>query len=204
MATVQEWVTLIKDIVTMLAASVAAYVGFTGLQTWKRQLTANAEHDLARRVLVAVYEVRDAIENCRLMAWDGDDEVSDVTKRLHDSLFDKLDEAKASLAVELLEAEAVWGSEPDYRKCIARFRGLISSLEIAYSTYYAAYRLLDAAGRKAEAYSILFSRGFSKDAFSTQTDDIIAELEYFLRPKLTLKREKNAKNYLWNRLRRKK
>jgi hypothetical protein len=44
--TIQPYVTLIKDMLTGLAALVAAYVGFTGLQTWKRQLTANAERDL--------------------------------------------------------------------------------------------------------------------------------------------------------------
>jgi hypothetical protein len=109
--TIQAYVTLAKDIITGLAAIAAAYVAFVGLQTWKRQLTANAEYQLARRVLVAVYKVSDAINNCRIFASEMDSEVVDVTQKIHDSKFDKLDEEQASLDVELLEAEAVWGSE---------------------------------------------------------------------------------------------
>ncbi len=199
--TFQDIVTLAKDIVTGLAACIAAYIGLVGLDTWKKQLTANAEHELARRVLVAVYKVRDAIEGCRLSAWEGDSEIVDVTKKIHDMNFEKLDTAKAGLDVELLEAEAVWGGELDYRTWVVRLTAIIQTLKFAYSTYYWDYRLSEAAAsdEKAEAYSILFTKGtYPKDEFSIQIDKAVQQVEDFLRPKLTLKQAKRKKRHWWD------
>src|SRR5215216_7272461 len=107
-ALLQAWAPLIKDLCTGAAALVASYVALAGLDTWKKQLTANAERELARRVLIAVYKVRDAINDCRLIATDIDSVTVDITQRIHEKKFEKLDEAKADLDAELLEAEAVW------------------------------------------------------------------------------------------------
>src|ERR1043165_8584989 len=104
--TLQAFVTLGKDIATGLATLAAAYVGLVGLDTWKKQLTANAERELARRVLIAVYRVRDAINDCRFPPVTHDD--LEATKKLHELQVAKLDEAQARLDAELLEAEAVW------------------------------------------------------------------------------------------------
>jgi hypothetical protein len=185
METIQAYVTLIKDILTGFAALVATYVGFTGLQTWKRQLTANAEHELASRVLVAAYKVRDTINNCRLFAMEEDNSTVDVTKRIHDIQYDKLDKAQASLDVELLEAEAVWGNETDYRYGIFRLQALVQTLKAAYSRYYSYYSFSDDDSPKPrkEAYSILFTKGaYPKDDFSIRLDQAVQEAENFCDP----------------------
>ena len=80
--TIQPYVTLIKDIFTGFAALVAAIIAIRGYDAWKKQLTANAERELARRVLLAVYKVRDTIKNCRLFTIMSED--LDKTKELHD------------------------------------------------------------------------------------------------------------------------
>lgn len=64
----QEWqgrISLIKDIVTILVALVGGGVAIYGLISWKRQLKGKTEYELARRVLRAVYRLRDAIRGIR-------------------------------------------------------------------------------------------------------------------------------------------
>jgi len=61
----QEYITLAKDVVTILAALVAATVAIMGLRTWKKQLRGKTEYELARRLLCSVYRVRDAIRIVR-------------------------------------------------------------------------------------------------------------------------------------------
>ena len=198
--TIQANVTLIKDMVTCLAAMVAAYVGYMGLQTWKRQLTANAERELARRVMVAAYKVRDAIRDCRLLAGEGDREIVDITRRIHEMKLEKLDAAKADLDVELLEAEAVWGSEEDYRHCVSRLQSMIQSMKAANSRYYYFFSKEVTSTEKAADYEILFAEStVRKDKFSILIDETVKEVEEFLRPKLTLKQAK--KRRWWDRLR---
>jgi len=198
MDTIQSYITLIKDTVTCLAALVAAYVAITGLQTWKRQLTANAEYDLARRVLVAVYKVRDAIEGCRTSAWEGDSEIVDVTKRIHELAFTKLEDATANLDVELLEAQAVWGDEQDYRNSIVLFRSLERILKGAYWEYYLPDPIEPK--DKKEAYLVLFTNpSNSNDEFSRNIDRAVKRIEDLLRPKLTLKQGRSKKKRWWHR-----
>jgi hypothetical protein len=58
-------VSLVKDIATGAAALVAGTVAVLGLKTWRRQLHGQAQYDLARRLLRAVYRARDELQNVR-------------------------------------------------------------------------------------------------------------------------------------------
>lgn len=59
----EAWVTLLKDIVTIIALIVSAIVAVPGINAWKEQITGKAEYELAHRLLRSVYQVRDAIRN---------------------------------------------------------------------------------------------------------------------------------------------
>jgi hypothetical protein len=59
------WLPIIKDAVLTGAAIVAGYVGLRGLGTWRRQLKGNTEYELAKSLLKAVYELREAIVSAR-------------------------------------------------------------------------------------------------------------------------------------------
>lgn len=58
---IKEIVSVAKDIILAFAAIVASYVGIKGLGTWRRQLKGNAEYELAKNILTAIYELREAI-----------------------------------------------------------------------------------------------------------------------------------------------
>ena len=54
-----SWVELFKGLAPGIAALAAAGVAVAGLNTWRKQLRAKEEYDLARRVLRAALRVRD-------------------------------------------------------------------------------------------------------------------------------------------------
>ena len=55
----QFYLPVVKDFVTIVSLIIASVVAILGLQTWRRQLKGTAEYDLARKVLMAVYKLRD-------------------------------------------------------------------------------------------------------------------------------------------------
>lgn len=56
-----EIVSVVKDIVTIITLVVGAGITVYGVNTWRKQLTAKAEYDLAKRILNAVNNVRDEL-----------------------------------------------------------------------------------------------------------------------------------------------
>src|SRR3989344_254206 len=49
---------IVRDLATIMAASVATYVGIVGLNAWNKQLKGKAGYNLARQYLKAVYKIR--------------------------------------------------------------------------------------------------------------------------------------------------
>ena len=51
----------VKDVVTIISLLVASSVALAGLNAWKKQTIARIEYDLARRIFMTVYQLREAI-----------------------------------------------------------------------------------------------------------------------------------------------
>jgi len=192
METIQTAVAIAKDLITVFAAATAAVVAILGFDTWKRQLTANAEYDLARRVLVAVYRVRDAHQACRLSP--GPPE-KDETKQLHVAQLTKLKEADTQLEIELLEVEAVWGDNPEMTSALGFLHVELARFGLAYVRYY--YVKIDDPNQEEELYQLLF-RDFATpdDEISTNIKSLVQSIESVFRPKLRLKQEASRKTWL--------
>jgi hypothetical protein len=187
----QPYITLIKDLATVFAAVTAGIIAIKGYDAWKRQLTGNTEYELARRVLVAVYTVRGAINRCRIgniETWDRKD-----AQLLHDKAIAQLDDAAGKLQVELLEAEAIWGEELYYEISFHKLNLLLMELKQAYWEYYVFEPL-----EIREANSVLFPTGYG-DQFSAKLSSAVHEIEEFLRPKLMQEKEK-IRRQVWNNL----
>ena len=96
-----------------LAGSVAAWFGFT---TWWRQLQGQTEYDLARRVLRALYGLRNAVQVFRnplimqIAHPKGESSQYDTLLSRFQLLWDRIVEADTIFGVELLEAEVLWGA----------------------------------------------------------------------------------------------
>ncbi len=118
---------LFHDVVQLLAVVVGVAIAWRGLQTWRDQLAGSTEYELARRVLRAVYQLREAIAHVRA-PFVAVEEWADRPNRNHERR-DSRDEraadlwfayykrwqrivpAHSELEVALLEAEVLWGSE---------------------------------------------------------------------------------------------
>ena len=128
----QEYITLAKDVMTILAALVAATVAILGLRTWRKQLRGKTEYELARRLLRNVYRVRDAIRIVRnpfvssaetvqaMREAEIDIEAFDPLNTQHTALSQQavrqrrwkgIQEAFTELDVDALEAEVIWGHD---------------------------------------------------------------------------------------------
>jgi hypothetical protein len=127
-----EYLTTAKDIVTIAVAFFAAYIAWQGLSTWRRQLGGNTRYDLARRLLLSAYKVRDAVHEVRTpgmhsaeisnamkevgFSSDGLDErrrISVGTQAVYAVRWGKLQEAKRELHVNSLEGKVLWGDESE-------------------------------------------------------------------------------------------
>jgi hypothetical protein len=56
---------LLSNTLQTLATVAAVTVGYMGLSTWKKQLKGKTEYQLARRCLIGIYKLRDAINEVR-------------------------------------------------------------------------------------------------------------------------------------------
>jgi hypothetical protein len=60
-----ELFSIVKDIALAGAACITAYVAFTGLEKWQKELRGKANFDVARKLAKSVYMLRDQISYCR-------------------------------------------------------------------------------------------------------------------------------------------
>lgn len=113
----------IKEVVVTVAALVGVIVAWLGLQKWRDELRGRTEFELARRVLVAVYKLRDRLSDLRNPAvgsgeWSGRPgrtgdagmvASADDMLYAYNNRWRPLTDARSALNAELPEAEAIWG-----------------------------------------------------------------------------------------------
>ena len=116
-----------KDFVLMLAGCIGVFVAWQGLHTWQRQLKGASDYDLARRILIALFKFRDAINGVRFPAmWSNEmpapseNAAKNMSEReirhfgtvsAYQARWEKVRAERSNLYAELLESEAVWGPE---------------------------------------------------------------------------------------------
>lgn len=118
--------TVVGAVISAATIGVAIYFGRAGLHTWRKQLRGSADHDLARRLLIELYKLRDEIQRARspaIFSFEGipfegevvsDDQQQasyDHTARAYRRRMTAMDNARNPLQATMLEAEAIWGGE---------------------------------------------------------------------------------------------
>jgi hypothetical protein len=119
----------VKDLITICAAFFAGYIAFQGLSTWKRQLSGNSQHELARRWILSALKLRDKVEHVRRGGGHTTEEMAEFAKGgvLLDGLSGKerirattladyamrsnaLNAVLSELNINSLEAQVLWGN----------------------------------------------------------------------------------------------
>jgi hypothetical protein len=122
-----EIISIIKDFILASAAITGATVAVKGLGTWQRQLKGQSEYELSRRILVSLFKYRDAIARVRhpvLWAYEMPSPTQEKAKSMNNDQIefygtskayqvrlDKVQTERTNLYADMLEAEAIWGSE---------------------------------------------------------------------------------------------
>ena len=116
---------LIKDVITIIAACSAIFIGFSGLNSWKKQLKGTAEYDLSKRLITGLFTYRDAIKHVRNPSLYNheretppEEQAKTMSKdeidfygysKAYQNRWDKIDDAKKQFYADRLEGEALWG-----------------------------------------------------------------------------------------------
>ena len=206
----QYYLSIIKDIVTIIATIIGSCVAIYGLISWRKQLKGRTEYDLARRVLKAVYKVREAIqsvrdpfqsasevemaikETCNSIEENSPDYRIKSTTSVYQIRWNRLNRALLELKFELLEAEVSWGRNVHNKinplnECIGK---LCSTINLHLHSLQNNYH--ETSQRDAENINsrlkILYtvSDDPNKDDFLNQINLAVIEVEEFLKPYLKL------------------
>lgn len=205
-----DWTTAIatgRDLITGIAAGVAALVAAIGLSTWRTQLKGKTEYELARRTLRSVYRVRDEISRVRgpfissgevgvalteagikdPKAPDGDRTAGAVyAKRWRG-----LTEAMSELEAESLEAEVLWGEEAravqrGLRSCVGELYAAVTQ-HVRYEGSGRTWANLSPASlQRIDRVLYQTSTDPEKDPFTGSVQQAVERAEAVLRPHLRL------------------
>ena len=192
---------LALEAVVAIAAAVTALAAWLALGVWKRELRGRADFELARRLLHRLYELRDKIQFLRVSAvfpheWSsrsGRPEgqplaTADDLSYVYRSRWEEIQNALASLEVDLREAEALWAdllaeSQEQLGSCVTELR--------VHLRWY--LRGLDNPShqqrdperwRKVEEIIGDGDEGAENDDFATRVRGAVRSFEEQLRPKL--------------------
>ncbi|WAH56594.1 hypothetical protein LZ023_26810 [Pseudomonas silvicola] len=196
---------VIGTLVSAAGVGVAAYVGCSGLKTWKRQNKGTSDHDLARRILIEMYKYRDALSYVRSPAlWSHEVQLSkeeriglsseqEAFKGQSQAYHRRLAEAdrfKASLLTNILESEAVWGREvkelfePLFKlhSALAGYIGTYLRMQDPYASpdMREAYRKI----HRAKPDILYYAMDGESDAWADSFNSLIFEIEEVLRKRL--------------------
>src|SRR6202035_3188303 len=93
---------VIVQLISTLAALATAYIAWLALRSWKRQLPAQVDLDVARRLRIAVHKLAISIQDCRRGLLQGEPKERLVP----------LYSIKAEVESAVIEASSLWKNEP--------------------------------------------------------------------------------------------
>lgn len=200
------WLDMIQGWIMTSVAVTGVIVAILGLRTWRRQLRGRTEYELARRLLRAVYTVRDelayvrgpfvsageiaaAVEEAGLDA----DELEFGDARAIDAVrarrWKGLAKAMSNLQLEALEAEVLWGDAVVeqvglLRQCVHQLQGAVNE----YAEFARRPAPNDRAERErqVEIRRVIHGSGSESDEFWTSVTEAVGSIERFLHPHLEL------------------
>lgn len=204
-----QWSPIIENLTTAAAVIGGAFIAFAGLNAWKKQLRGQTDYDLARKLMKAVYRVRNEIELARdpfIMPAETDAAVKAAglgefekgnqakqSEAVYAVRFQKVAAQYVELETEMLEAEATWGSE--WTGVINDLEGCVKELRSAFQRFRSRHeRPGNEPDKVNEIEEVVYSyKDKSRDKFAQKVDAAVRKFEDVARPHLGHKRSKVAK-----------
>ncbi|HEX4956156.1 MAG TPA: hypothetical protein VF017_22435 [Thermoanaerobaculia bacterium] len=205
LGTPANFLQVFRDIAAIAAALVGVCVALRGLQTWRRQLRANTELEVARLMVRAVLKLRDAIQDLRnpFVAFEEmvvaaqtaseqqPDRTEEFLKKWHRPVFTQRSKpvalAHSEYRAAKLEAEILWG-QPFQQEC-EEFDVLLHDLHIALEDFVRYsdrdHPTLEEEAER-EASREVVQRSGKVDSFGVKLTAACDRIEAYLRPKIRL------------------
>ena len=194
---------IFRDIIVALAALAAAWFARKGINTYRDEFAVKDQYELAKRLIHAVYKVRDGFAHVRhpfmsVAEYPKDEQgklLSDATSRksqyesvsyAYEKRWERLVTALRDLESEMTQAQVFWG--PDKSNMLTPVRQCVVSLQIAVEN-----RLRSILGEEVYSNSeertaerqVLYSMGdLSKDGFAQKIQGALDPIENMVRPHL--------------------
>ena len=188
--------------IVALAAALAAVSAYLGIRAWRAELKGKSEYDLAKKLLKAVYKVREAFYNVRFIGvyqYEYPEEMKgpsghlkkefeyEGTKYVYEARWKILQDAFRELADLNLDAQVEWGSE--FQEITKPMSGCHSDLYIALWGFLdgkknpSAWEAMSNEERKKiESKIFYYGRDPNQEKFQSQVDAAIKGFEDRLRP----------------------
>lgn len=210
---VQEYVSLVKDIITALSALTVAVIATLGLQTWKKELKGRTEYELARRLLRAVYKARHAIhlvrnpfmyageiiqslQEANIQVDQHDQRYNAISHRaVYMRRWQKVEDALTELQLDTFEAEVIWGQEAS-----EKMRPLRKNVSTLFANIQLYLRQLEeppgytldsetSFQRRQEIERVIYydlGEDPTRNSFTVEITESVTQIEEYLRPHLNL------------------
>ncbi|MBD8896508.1 hypothetical protein IG626_10900 [Desulfovibrio desulfuricans] len=194
------YIPIAKDWLTLIIAGCGVWVAWQGLRTWRRQLKGTSQFDVAKRLMLKVYQIRRDIEYCRspvrYVPWithGAEDKPIPVNEQQYESTkkdmwerFDKIVKTSNEIELLLFEAEIVLD-----KKVREHFRP-ISEICFQLRTSIKFFLTYSDPKRKNRSDTDAESRKYNEleetiyaqdgDAIQTKVDSAVREIEKFIKP----------------------
>lgn len=192
---------ILIEIIKVLPAWIGSLCAIYGLKTWRHQLHYREQHELARRLLLAIYRYRDSIQHARypfrIEAPPIDQ--TKTTRKEHEleiwtHKYKAIDTAKSHLEAELTEAEAILGHR--FEESIEKLYRCDGDLLPAVTEHIQSidkpsdHHLNDELKYK-KRRKVLYCASNSKDEFSVKLKSVIKEIEGRMLPLLGRKHQRD-------------
>jgi hypothetical protein len=188
-------ITAVATCVIAVATVGGLLIAILGLRTWRAQLEGTAHFELARRLLLAVYELRDAINNVRspflssAEAVDGDPDTPwQITA--YENRWTGVRSAMVQVQAATREARVLWEKPAD--PILEHLSTQVGDLFDAVSAFADLHRgASHPAPLTAEQRAVLYSRG-PEDAYNSKLQGIVEEFERYVAPHLPQRRRRRT------------
>ena len=177
------------EIVTACATSVGVLIAGVGLTTWRKQLKGTYEYELAKKLMLQVYQLRESLKTVRdpflhpAEANDSDNSQIPWEVLAYEKRWSAVRKAAAQFDTTSLEAEVLWGKSVTQRPLMA-MRQTVIDLSIAVRQYMRERQdETGTRGANVEYADILYSTG-SSDSYNLSLDSAVKAYEDILKPYL--------------------
>jgi hypothetical protein len=187
-ATTTDVISSIANAITALVAFAGVIIAGLGLNTWRKQIRGQSEYELAKKLMLQVYQLRDALQDVRspflsLQEADRDSTEKDWEISAYNNRLKPVREIIAQFNVSQLEAEVVWDDKTAQAKKALLDR--VRRLHVVVNLYVSKQRKEITDKNLPKDYSdVLYRKGDDKDEYEKSLNEAVQEYEKVLKPHL--------------------